>query len=65
MFFTDSYRALRRGERLLALRHAVLSVLLLTVIGSLVCFFMLRRIEKAITFRPDRAPLFGFGQPRG
>ena len=59
MFFTDSYRALRRGERLLALRHAVLSVLLLTVIGSLVGFFMLRRFERAITFHPDRAPARG------
>ncbi len=59
MFFTDSYQALRRGERLLALRYAVISVLVLILIGLLVGFFMLRRFESAVIFHPERAPWSG------
>jgi hypothetical protein len=59
MFFTDSYMALRRGRRLVALRYAVLSVLILTFIGLSFGFFMLRRFEKSVTFHPERAPWGG------
>jgi fermentation-respiration switch protein FrsA (DUF1100 family) len=59
MFFTDSYQALRRGERRLALRYAILSVLILTLIGLPIGFFMLRRFEKAVTFHPERKPWGG------
>lgn len=59
MFFTDSYQALRRGERALAMRYAVLSVVLLLLIGLPVGFLMLRRIEKSITFHPERAAARG------
>jgi fermentation-respiration switch protein FrsA (DUF1100 family) len=59
MFFTDSYQALRRGERMLALRHAMLSVLVLTLIGLPLSYFLLRRFEKSVTFHPVREPWGG------
>jgi len=59
MLFTDSYQALRRGERRLAIRYAMLSVLTLTLLGLPVGFVLLRRFEAAVTFHPDRAPLGG------
>jgi uncharacterized protein len=66
MFFTDSYRALRRGERMLALRYFVISILALAIIGLPVGFFMLRRFEAAVTFHPERAAFDGtWRAPRG
>jgi len=66
MFFTDSYRALRRGERALALRYFVISVLVLLLVGLPVGFFMLRRFESSVIFHPERAPLGGIWRaPRG
>jgi fermentation-respiration switch protein FrsA (DUF1100 family) len=66
MFFTDSYQALRRGERRLAIRYATLSVIILVLIGLPVGYFMLRRFERAITFHPERAPWNGSWQvPEG
>ena len=59
MFFTDSYRALRRGERALALRYFVISILVLAVIGLPVGFYLLRRFEASATFHPERAALGG------
>ncbi|HEX8294191.1 MAG TPA: alpha/beta fold hydrolase, partial [Pyrinomonadaceae bacterium] len=59
MFFSDSYRALRRGERALAVRHFVISVLVVALIGLPVGFFMLRRFEASVIFHPERAPLGG------
>src|SRR5947209_3267535 len=59
MFFTDSYQALRRGERLLALRYFVISILTLAIIGLPLSFFMLRRFEASATFHPERAALSG------
>jgi uncharacterized protein len=59
MFFTDSYQALRRGERRLALRYAMLSVLLLTLIGLPLGYFLLRRFERSVTFHPVREPSGG------
>ncbi len=55
MFFNDSYQAMRRGERMLAARRFALSVAVFALIFPPVGFFMLRRIEKAITFHPERA----------
>jgi fermentation-respiration switch protein FrsA (DUF1100 family) len=59
MFFTDSYQALRRGQRRLAARYAMISVLTLTLIGLPLGFFLLRRFETAVTFHPERAPWGG------
>ena len=59
MFFTDSYQALRRGERQLTIRYAVLSLLILMLIGLPFGFVMLRRFETSITFHPERAPFSG------
>ncbi|HEX7956305.1 MAG TPA: alpha/beta hydrolase, partial [Pyrinomonadaceae bacterium] len=66
MFFTDSYRALRRGERALALRYFVISILVLLLIGLPVGFFMLRRFEASVIFHPERAAAGGVWRaPRG
>lgn len=59
MFFTDSYKALRRGERALALRYFVISILTLAIIGLPVGFLLLRRFETAVTFHPERAAFGG------
>jgi fermentation-respiration switch protein FrsA (DUF1100 family) len=59
MFFTDSYKALRRGERALAVRYFVISVLIIGLIGIPVGFFMLRRFEASVIFHPERAALGG------
>ena len=59
MFFTDSYKALRRGERALAVRYFVISVLIIGLIGIPVGFFMLRRFEASVIFHPERAALEG------
>src|SRR5215204_3693965 len=59
MFFTDSYMALRRGERALAFRYFVISILVLAVIGLPVGFFMLRRFEASAVFHPESAALGG------
>ncbi len=66
MFITDSYRALRRGERALAVRHFVISVLVIALVGLPVGFFMLRRFEASVIFHPERAALGGVWRvPRG
>lgn len=66
MFFTDSYLALRRGERALAVRYFVISVLVIAFIGLPVGFFMLRRFEASVIFHPERAALGGVWRaPRG
>ena len=66
MFFSDSYKALRRGERALALRYFVISILVLAVIGLPVGFYMLRRFEASATFHPERAALGGLWRvPQG
>ena len=66
MFFTDSYKALRRGEHALALRYFVISILVLAVIGLPVGFLLLRRFEASATFHPERAALGGpWRVPRG
>ncbi|HEX8503553.1 MAG TPA: alpha/beta hydrolase [Pyrinomonadaceae bacterium] len=59
MFFTDSYRALGRGERALAARYFVISILVLAVIGVPAGFYLLRRFEASATFHPERAALGG------
>jgi uncharacterized protein len=59
MFFTDSYQALRRGERRLAIRYVMLSVLTLALVGLPAGFVLLRRFEAAVTFHPERAPFGG------
>jgi uncharacterized protein len=59
MFFTDSYLALRRGERALAVRYFVISILVIALVGVPVGFFMLRRFEASIIFHPERAALDG------
>ncbi len=59
MFFTDSYKALRRGRRALALRYFVISILTLAIIGLPVGFLLLRRFETAVTFHPERAAFGG------
>jgi hypothetical protein len=66
MFFSDSYKALGRGERALALRYFVISILVLAVIGLPVGFWMLRRFEASATFHPERAALGGLWRvPQG
>lgn len=66
MFFNDSYRALRRGERALAVRYLVISVLVIALVGLPVGFFMLRRFEASVIFHPERAALGGVWRvPRG
>ena len=66
MFFTDSYRALRRGRRDLALRYFVISILVLALVGLPVGYFMLRRFEASVIFHPERAALGGeWRAPRG
>ncbi|HWS55414.1 MAG TPA: alpha/beta fold hydrolase [Pyrinomonadaceae bacterium] len=66
MFFTDSYKALRRGERRRALTLAMLSVLIIALIGLPVGYFALRRFEASVTFHPERAPWGGgWRVPRG
>lgn len=66
MFFTDSYQAMRRGERALAVRYFVLSILVIALIGLPVGFFMLRRFEASVIFHPERAALEGVWRvPRG
>ncbi|MFL6336687.1 MAG: alpha/beta hydrolase [Pyrinomonadaceae bacterium] len=66
MFFTDSYQALRRGERALAARYFVLSILVIALIGLPVGFFMLRRFEASVIFHPERAALEGaWRAPKG
>ncbi|HWS52670.1 MAG TPA: alpha/beta fold hydrolase, partial [Pyrinomonadaceae bacterium] len=66
MFFTDSYKALRRGERRRALTLMMLSVLTIALIALPVGFFMLRRFETSVTFHPERAPWGGsWSAPRG
>src|SRR5918997_5461485 len=66
MFFTDSYKALRRGERRRALTMAMLSVLTLVLIGLPAGYFALRRFEASVTFHPERAPWGGsWRAPRG
>ncbi|HEY0169418.1 MAG TPA: alpha/beta hydrolase, partial [Pyrinomonadaceae bacterium] len=59
MFFTDSYRALRRGERAAALRYFVISLLVLALVGLPVGYLMLRRFETTVIFHPERAALGG------
>lgn len=59
MFFTDSYRALRRGDRAAALRYFVISLVVLALIGLPVGYFMLRRFETTVIFHPERAALGG------
>jgi len=66
MFFTDSYQAMRRGERALAVRYFVLSILVIALVGLPVGFFMLRRFEASVIFHPARAALAGVWRvPRG
>lgn len=66
MFFTDSYRALRRGERMLALRYFLISILVIAVVALPAGFYMLRRFEASATFHPERAALGGLWRvPRG
>jgi hypothetical protein len=55
MFFTDSYKSLRRGERAAALRYFVISLLVLALVGLPVGYFMLRRFEASVIFHPERA----------
>ncbi len=59
MFFTDSYMALRRGDRAAALRYFVISLLVLALIGVPVGYFMFRRFESRVIFQPERAALGG------
>lgn len=66
MFFTDSYQALRRGERSLAIRYVVISILTFVLIGLPLSFFMLRRFEASTTFQPERAASGGVWRvPKG
>ena len=59
MFFTDSYQALRRGERARALRYFVISILVIALVALPVGFLMLRRFESSVVFHPERAALGG------
>lgn len=59
MFFTDSYRALRRGRRALAMRYFVISILVLAIIGLPAGYLLLRRFEASATFHPERAAAGG------
>jgi fermentation-respiration switch protein FrsA (DUF1100 family) len=66
MFFTDSYMAMRRGERALAVRYFVLSILVIALIGAPVGFYMFRRFEASVIFHPERAALSGVWRvPKG
>ena len=66
MFFTDSYKALRRGRRALALRYFVISILVIAVLALLAGLFMLRRFEASATFHTERAALGGLWRvPQG
>jgi uncharacterized protein len=66
MYFSDSYKAMRRGERALAARYFVISLLVIALIGLPVGFFMLRRFEASVIFHPERASLSGVWRaPRG
>lgn len=65
MFFTDSYRALRRGERRRALTMTMLSVLTLAVIFLPVGYVVLRRFEASVTFHPEREPWGGSWRASG
>lgn len=59
MFLIDSYLARRRGERLRAVRIALLSIAVLALVALPAGYFMLRRFERAVTFHPERKPLGG------
>jgi fermentation-respiration switch protein FrsA (DUF1100 family) len=59
MFFTDAYRAFRRGERMLALRYLLISIIVIAVVALPAGFLMLRRFESSATFHPERAALNG------
>jgi uncharacterized protein len=59
MFFTDAYKALRRGERMLALRYFLISILVIAVVALPAGFLMLRRFERSATFHPERASVDG------
>lgn len=66
MFFTDSYMALRRGRRALALRYFLISILVIAVIALPAGFYVLRRFERSAMFHPERAALGGLWRvPRG
>ncbi|HLM57911.1 MAG TPA: alpha/beta hydrolase [Pyrinomonadaceae bacterium] len=54
MLFSDSYKALRRGEGALAVRYLVISFLILLLIFVPLGFFLLRRFEASATFHPER-----------
>ena len=55
MFFTDAYKAFRRGERALALRYFLLSILVIAVVALPAGLYVLRRFERSATFHPERA----------
>lgn len=59
MFFTDSYRAYRRGGRARALRFFVISIIVLAVLGLPAGYFLARRFEASVTFHPERAAAGG------
>lgn len=59
MFFTDAYKAFRRGERMLALRYLLISILVIAVVALPAGYFMLRRFEASATFHPERAAIGG------
>jgi fermentation-respiration switch protein FrsA (DUF1100 family) len=59
MFFTDAYRAFRRGERMLALRYLLISIIVIAVVALPAGFYMLRRFESSATFHPERAAAGG------
>ncbi|HVF43767.1 MAG TPA: alpha/beta hydrolase [Pyrinomonadaceae bacterium] len=59
MFFTDAYKALRRGECMLALRYLLISILVIAVVALPAGFYMLRRFEREATFHPERAAVGG------
>src|ERR1700755_2161760 len=59
MFFTDAYKALRRGERMLALRYFLISILVIAIVALPAGFYMLRRFELSATFHPERAAIDG------
>src|SRR3954469_17459248 len=66
MFFTDAYRALRRGQRMLALRYFLISILVIAVVALPAGFYMLRRFEASAMFHPERAAIGGLWRvPRG
>lgn len=59
MFFTDSYKALGRGERALALRYFLISILVIAIVALPAAFYALRRFESSATFHPERAAFDG------